>query len=142
MKLIPGSNEKLVTGIVTPCQWDLGNKITAVAIVTEDNEEFVVSCALSLRQLIPHLEKPVEAVGTVTASEEISSGGSFSMRAFRALPDDYLLEPEDNEWESEWDDEPGKKRQRRDVEDPPRHGRMSKMTKHKNKKNKEKENPA
>lgn len=85
-----------VVGVVTPCDWDDTDNVTAVAIATADEKEYVVTNKYAIRRLLRHLDKLVEATGLVQGNEygeEI-----FAMEEFRKAE-------RDDEWDEEWEED-------------------------------------
>ncbi len=64
-----GNEAVTLTGIVTPVDWDKRNVITALAICTADESEYIVEPPEMLAKLLPYVHDLIEVSGTVRETE-------------------------------------------------------------------------
>jgi hypothetical protein len=92
-----GSGLTKVGGIVVPIAWDESGRVTAIAISTWDEDEYVVDLTGKGKELLSHIRDEVEVIGRTKAEEnrkvivvrEIflkQGSGNATSRRTRGLP--------------------------------------------------------
>jgi hypothetical protein len=64
-----GSNLTKVGGIVVPIAWDESGRVTAIAISTWDEDEYVVDFTGKGKELLSHIRDEVEVIGRTRAEQ-------------------------------------------------------------------------
>lgn len=99
----------VVTGIVTPWEWDDSDAVTAVAICEEEGREYIVRAKPAVRQLLHHIDGELEVTGVLVRDD--AGDEAFVMEDFEVgdVGEDWDEEDdEDGDWDE--DDAAGRRR--------------------------------
>lgn len=79
-----------VRGIVTACDWDADHSVTAVAICSADERDYIVRAKPTVRVLLGHVDQLIEATGRLVEGQ--TGGPTFVMDRFEAIGDQLFGE--------------------------------------------------
>ena len=64
------TDQTVIEGIVTPCNWDEGGRVIAVALSARDEEEYPIDSSGGGSQLIQHMHQQVRVTGVLQKNAE------------------------------------------------------------------------
>jgi hypothetical protein len=64
------ADRSVIEGIVTPCNWDEGGRVTAVALSARDEEDYLIDSGGKGSQLIQLMHQQVRVTGVLQKNAE------------------------------------------------------------------------
>lgn len=62
--------DRTIIGTLVPLEWDENQRVTAIALSTRRNEQFIIDRNLMQKELLPFVQHPVEVTGKIRVHEE------------------------------------------------------------------------